>query len=243
MQMKGYILGRLLGQFRASWLVEGWYTRFGSEREDPFLGRNTKGRYRTFQSIGINNSIKSLFKGIVNMIPYVNLDVTKGINVKMANGDVRALSESAVDVDNLKRNIREFQFYLTLSAAVLMLRGLKGGKDDDEDKSLKASMNVLINMMIRSRQDINLYASPSVFDTVFRNPIPSMDVVKDAWKLVKYSSTGWWTADGQGGLGIDPNFPFEKWFLKATKGNLVLPETGVINKLNYMATKDLDMYQ
>ncbi|MFZ8477513.1 hypothetical protein ACO1MN_14740, partial [Staphylococcus aureus] len=90
-----------------SWMIEGWYSRFGSEREDPFLGRTVKGRYKTLQSIGVSNSLKSLFKGVVNMLPFVNMDITKGINVKMANGDVRPLSASQVDVDNMKRNARE----------------------------------------------------------------------------------------------------------------------------------------
>jgi hypothetical protein len=69
-----------------------------------------------------------------------------------------------------------------------------------------------------------------------------MDVVKDMYKLLKYSSTGWWDYTPGNGFEMDKDFKFDKWFLKATKGNMILPETTLINKLNYMATKDLDMY-
>ena len=38
-------IGRLLGQFRQSWMFEGINRRFGKEKDIPLLGRKTKGYY------------------------------------------------------------------------------------------------------------------------------------------------------------------------------------------------------
>lgn len=247
MMHKGYIMGRLLGQFRSSWFIEGFFNRFQSEREDNALGRTVKGRYITFQSMGAPNSFKVVFKSLLNMLPLVNTDATKGVYVNQKNKDGSVskipVSESAVDMENLKRNMSEVKFYLAMMSAVMLLKGLKGDDDDKDTPILNAFINMIINMGVRSRQDINLYASPSVFDTVFRNPIPAFDAVKDFSKMVKYTSTGWMDFNYRDGFSVDKDFSLEKWLTKVAKGNMVLPEAAIIPKVKYMLTKDLDKLQ
>jgi hypothetical protein len=177
------------------------------------------------------------------MLPGVNIDPSKGIYVKDKNGNPVALESSAVDMENMKRNISEIKFYLALSSLVMMLKALKGDGDDDDDPWLTGMVNFTTNMMIRSRQDINLYASPSVFDQVFRNPIPAMDVIRDFSKMMKYTTTGWIDYSYSDGFSIDQDFTFDKWFSKVMKGNAIIPETALYNKVKYMTTKDLDLIQ
>ena len=59
-----------------------------------------------------------------------------------------------------------------------------------------------------------MYASPGVFDTVFKNPIPAFAVAKDFSSMMRYSTTGWMDHNAADGYGIDPKFSMEKWFDK-----------------------------
>jgi hypothetical protein len=225
-----YILGRLLGQFRMSWLPEGFYNRFQSERYDAYLDRTVKGRYRTVGGIGIGGSMLVMGKQLLNLLPGVQMDVWADAIVRSKGKDGKDtaiyLRDSDLDQENMRRNFAEMLFFMSISAAVLSLKYLVL-PDDEENKGKKAAIQLLINLLIRSRQDIQLYASPGVFDTVFRNPIPATDVLKDWYKMT--------TATGR--FIIDDEYEFEQWILKVTKA---FPYTNLINKTKYMIEKDLD---
>lgn len=220
------VVGRLIGQFRLSWLPEGWYNRFQDEHFDQQLGRAVKGRYRTIGQLGWGGNMMVLGRSLLNLIPGVKVDTWSGIPLN--NG--KSLADSAVDVENMHRNLTELGFFLTLSAAILSLRYLGG---DDEDKVADGAMKILINQLIRGKQDIDFYVSPSVFDTVTRDFIPASNVIKDYMKLVKAT----------GKLMLDDDYEFSEWMLKMTKAGLPIPEAALVNKVKFMMTKNLDDMQ
>lgn len=217
------ILGRLIGQFRMSWLPEGWYSRFQEEHYDKYLERDVKGRYRTMLQLGVGKSFIVLLRQLLNLVPGVKMDMSNGVTLP----DGRKLSESAVDMENMRRNFSEMAFGLSIAAAILMLKHIRDA-DDDDDKNF--SLQLLINMLIRGKQDINFYASPGVFDAVTRDIVPATNVLKDYWKLV--------TATGK--VILDDDYEFDQWMLKMTKAGLPIPQATLVNKTKYMIGKDLD---
>jgi len=223
-----FILGRLLGQFRSSWLPEGWYSRFQNERFDEQLGRAVKGRYRSFfnldNQVGAVGYAMIMGRQLLNIMPWVKMDPFSGITT--IGG--KLLSDGTdVDMENVRRTFSELGFFLTLATVVAMLKRLQ----DDDDKN--PYIQVVINMLIRTKQDIDLYASTSLFDAVFRDPIPAVNVIKDYWKAVGATQR----------LLMDDDYEFEQWVLKMTKAGIPIPQTTLINKSLYMVKKDLDALQ
>ena len=227
--LKKYALGRLIGQFRASWLPEGWASRFQSERYDSELERTIKGRYRTLGALGIGGSLSVISKQFLNLIPGVKVDPFTGHTLKTPDEDgnvkISRLENSVMDIDNMKRNFAELSFSLAITAMILMIKALN---EDDDDK--KWQLMILMNMLIRTQQDIDLYASPGVFDTVMRNPIPASDVIKDFGKLVSASAQ----------VVVDDDYEWDKWLLKFTKA---FPYLNHVNRVKYMMEKDLSKVQ
>lgn len=228
-----YILGRSLGQFRANWLPEGWYSRFQTERFDENLGRTVKGRYRSFFNLdnqvgtgwGIGGYSMILGKQLLNLIPGVKIDPFSG--VRTIGGKLLS-DEDSTDMENMRRNFSELGFFLMLAGVVAMLKHLQGDGDDKDQK-----LQLLINMLIRSKQDIDFYASPGVFDAVFRDPIPAFNVVKDYYKAMGATVR----------LLTEDDYEFKTWCLKMTKAGLPIPQATMINKTRYMMNKDLDALQ
>lgn len=214
-----WIIGRLLGQFRLSWLPEGWYNRFAEEKYDIQLQRTTKGRFTTFKDLGIGGSLRVLLKQYASVVSKV--DPFTGEH-KM-NG--QKIGE--VDIENMRRNFAEINFYLMIVGAVMMLRSL-GGLGDDDDES--QSMQLLINMMLRMKQDVAFYSSPSVFDAVTRNAVPSFGVIKDYTKLM----------DASWKIMTEDDYTADRWLLKLTHAGLPIPQATLYNKIKYMSERDLD---
>jgi hypothetical protein len=220
------IIGRLVGQFRLSWLPEGFYNRFQDERYDSYLERQVKGRYRTVADLGFGGTMKVLGRSLANLVPGVKSNPYTG--ALLPNG--KDLSTSEVDIENMRRNMSELSFFMGITAMILMLKHL--GKGDDDDK-MNPGLRILINMLIRGKQDIDFYASPQVADSVTRNIIPATQVIKDYMALLKAS----------GKLITDSDYGYEEWLLKVTKAGLPIPEAALVNKIKFMATKDLDLQQ
>ena len=228
--LNSYILGRLIMQFRGSWLPEGWYSRFQEERYDDHLDRAVKGRYRTLGGLGLGGSLAVMVKQLLNLIPGVKVDpftghVIRGTD-KMTGEQTRTMLEnSEVDIDNMKRNFAEAGFALTLTA---MIMGLKHLHEKDDDKKWQYMM--MMNTLIRTQQDINLYYTPAVFDQVFRNPIPAMSVLKDWGALIPASAR----------LVTDDQYEFDQWMLKFTKA---FPYLNHVNRVKTLMTKDISQLQ
>lgn len=211
-----WIIGRLIGQFRLSWLPEGWYSRWSGEKYDIQLGRNVKGRYTTYADMGLGTSLKVLGRQYASLL--TKLDPFTGVN--KSNG--KPISEA--DIANMRRNFAELNFYLLLMGAILIAKGMM----DDEEES--EAIQLLTNLAIRTRQDLTFFASPEVFDNVTRSLIPAFSVIKDYSKFV----------DASWKVMTDDDYTAEEWLLKATKAGLPIPQATLVNKMKYMTERSLD---
>jgi hypothetical protein len=215
------IMGRLLGQFRTSWLPEGWYNRFQNKHYDSYLDRDVEGRYRTAAGIGIGGTLKILSRQLANLVPGVKVDPFTGV-VR----DGKALD--ATDIENMRRNFRELAWWGGVTASIMMLKHM----NNDDDDSGNFAIQLLINSLIRGKQDIEFYANPNVFDQILRDPIPALNVLKDYGAAIHASSR----------FITDDDYEFQQWLLKQTKAGIPVPQTSLINKTAYMAGRDLDTY-
>jgi uncharacterized membrane protein len=214
-----WIIGRLLGQFRLSWLPEGWYNRWNEEKYDIQLQRVTKGRFTTYKDLGIGGSLRILMKQFVSVVaktdPFTGEHRVNGTPINDA------------DIENMRRNFAEINFYLMIVGAVMMLRSLAGMGDDDDESQ---SMQIAINMILRMKQDVAFYSSPEVFDTVTRNAIPAFGVIKDYTRLM----------DATWKIMTEDDYTADRWLLKMTKAGLPIPQATLVNKIKYMSERDLD---
>lgn len=217
-----YILGRLMGQFRMSWLPEGWYSRFQGEKEDIQLGRTTKGRYATIKDLGFMGyaavTLKQLKSIVAKVDPYTGTSRLDG----------KALTE--VDKENMRRNFAELGFIAGMAGTLIVLKSTISPDDDD---ATRWSLRMLANQLIRNQQDLEFYASPGVFDAVTRNVIPASDVLKDYWKAMKATAR----------VMTDDNYEADKWIMAITHAGLPIPQATLANKFRTAATRDLDAIQ
>lgn len=234
---KKNFLWRLAGQFRMSWFPEGIATRFKAEYYDTNLERDVKGRWRTYGNLGPLVSGMIVCKQLAASLPGVKLDPFAGhkITVKSSTGEksTELLTESAVDMENMRKNFAGLAWTVGLTTTILMLQGM--GDDDEHKKGAKArKRQLLINMLIRNQQDLMLYSSPSVFNTISGNFLPATQVLTDYWNAMK--ATGHYMfADTK-----EEKDAFEKWLTKITKA---FPYTNLYNKTQTMMTRDLDKLQ
>lgn len=214
-----FILGRLLGQFRMSWLPEGWYSRFQKEHFDIQLDREVKGRYRTISQLGfggyIMTTLKQLYSVIGKIDPYTG----------QTRLDGKALTET--DRENMRRNFAELAFVTGILGMVVMTRA---AASDTDDEKTAARYRLLMNMLIRNKQDLEFYASPQVFSTVTRDVIPAANVLKDFGKFL--------TATGK--ILFNDDYEFQQWLLAMTHAGIPIPQATLINKVKYMTSRDLD---
>ena len=214
------IWGRLFGQFRLSWLPEGWYARFGEERDDLALGRKTKGRYWTFKDLGALGSVSLLCKQLASTI--MNIDPFTGVR----RTDGKAITET--DIENMRRNLAELGFIMSTVAIILTLRYMA----DDDDEKRRSTMLVL-NTVLRVQQDLTFYSSPMTFDNILRDPIPALKVIKDGWKAAKASVR----------VMVDDEYEYEQWLNAVLRAGLPIPQATLIPKTQYMLNKDLGDFQ
>jgi hypothetical protein len=214
------VLGRLVGQFRLSWLPEGWNNRFQNERFDQQLGRSVKGRYRSYWDVGLWTSFK--------------LTAAQALSVLTRNdpfSDYRIAATGAplseVDIENLRRNFAELSFIITVIGTTLLLKSLR---DDDEEED--HTLQFTINMLWRVKSDLQFYSSPSTFDNITRKIIPATQVISDAEKAVK-ASVRYFITD-------EEYDDFERWLKAVTKAGLPIAQASLYPKMDYMLNRDLE---
>jgi type VI protein secretion system component Hcp len=184
---KKYLLGRLVGQFKFSWMSTGIESRFGKEYYNSTLGRNVKGRYRTYQTVYKNEGMGGLLgKTVSNLVK------------KTFRQDLDLGEMTETDKANFKRNLAELQWGLSITALVLMLKGLK----DDEDEENDVYYNLAINSLFRINQDIYFYSSPKIFQDLTRNVIPATSILNDGFKALQGTSKYMFDEDYEGELAI-----------------------------------------
>ena len=221
MWIKKYMLGRLISQFRVSWLAEGIGTRIEKEHMNEQLGRMVKGRYRTIIELGTIGTMTTLLRQAMSVFTSVDPYTRR-------KRDGSALS--TVDQENMRKNLAEVVFFLGMTAVVV---GLKALADDDEDDSVsKKATQVVLNMLIRNRQDIEFYSSPSSASSVLENVIPAQKVIVDFQRAMK----GTYRILSQD-EDADNRFTQEQATSRWMKA---IPYAGIYPKFKYMWDHDLD---
>lgn len=219
---------RLVGQFRISWFPEGLNTRFGSERYDPLLQRDVKGRYRSFGTLGIATSFFIMARSVLDSMPGIHVDRFKGLTDKEGNGI------KDIDMENMRRNFAGMAWTVGITASMLMLKSFIGtnqGKKKDVDQE---ALQMVLNSLIRNQQDLMMYSSPGVWDTVTGDIVPATSVINDGIRAMK--ATGHYFF----GDTHKDKHAFDTWLLHLTKATPILDN---INKAKYMMTRDLDDIQ
>lgn len=219
-------LWRLAGQFRMSWFPEGLNTRFGSERFDPMLGRDVKGRYRSVGTIGVASSAMIMARSLLDMLPGIYVDRFKGLT----NKDGSEIKD--IDKENMRRNFAGLAWTMAFTASILMIRSLYDDKHKGKKKDFDSmTRQLLVNQLIRNQQDLMMYASPGVWDTVTGNIVPATSVINDGIKAI-YATGHYLFGDTH-----KDKHAFQTWMLHLTKATPILNN---INKTKYMTTRDLD---
>jgi hypothetical protein len=162
--MNATILGRLVAQFRLSWMAEGIADRFRDTYLNERLGREVKGRWRTGIEIAKDEGILNLFKRI-------------SLAVLQQSSSTEGLSD--IDKANFKKNMAELYIVVGLTIITLMLKGLAG--DDDDDKK---QYTFLINQLQRLSNDLFFYADPGTAESITKSLIPSLKTVTDTKKAL-----------------------------------------------------------
>lgn len=223
-------LWRLAGQFRLSWFPEGLASRFKPAYYDANLGREVKGRWRSYSDVGFLTSGLVSARMLLSALPGVKKDPFDGIRDRKGN----LLSESPVDMENMRKNFAGLAWTAMFTAAILLMRGLGS---DDEDKQSKSRRQLLINMLIRNQQDLLLYSSPSVFNSISGNFLPASQVIVDYWNAM----TG--SAHYLFGDTSKDRHAFDSWLKKMTRAGIPHPTTALYNKIETMLNRDLDKIQ
>lgn len=166
-QYKKYIIGRMLGQFRFSWMIEGFAQRWKGRYFDPYLERNVEGRYITYGKLGFVKSLQILTK-----LMFMQTNALKGVKAQ----------DRAIVEENMRRNLAEIYIYASMFLIYLLLKaGLD--EDDDDNEALYSTMNILNRVMA----DTTFYFSPNTIVSIWQDPFPVMKVPIKATKAFKSS--------------------------------------------------------
>lgn len=198
---KSNVLGRLVAQFRLSWLSQGVYARWGKRNPNEILGFDTEGRYRT-----VGNYMKSFFES-------------------EAAGFIEKMKDSWSQLDdtgkaNMKKNAAEI---LVLTAILVAALAFRAAIPDDDGWKRRALM-LASNLLYRSQQDVATYVWPLYIMDFTRDTIPAINILNNAYKsfvesfnmLSDYESGDYEDGDGLKVLRqIGKNLPVVKGFITA----------------------------
>jgi hypothetical protein len=224
------MFGRLIGQFKFSWIPEGIKTRWGSDQGyDETLERNVEGRYRTMgrmQWAGIPMLLNQIASVVSNNNPFEGAEIWR-----VVDGERQLVPMQEYEKENMRRNLAGLSYtafilsaYFLLKAALPDAEELKRRRRLGKDNTKIQRMT--INMLYRTYQDLAIYSSPDVFDQLTGNPVPSWSVVRDALAVPK----AWFK------FLTDEGYHIDKPVLKTTKA---LPFLNNANKLKLYTTGDL----
>lgn len=162
-------IGRLLGQFRQSWMFEGINRRFGKEKDIPLLGRKTKGYYI---SVLINKEGKIDFGRALRLLWSYKFD--------KATLDKENLSD--LDEANIRKVLREASIVAsTLAAYAIATLALMGDDDDEEEEGLvyRYVFTYILNQSYRVNRDLTFYLNPDSAAELTKNIMPALKTVTD----------------------------------------------------------------
>ena len=207
--LKNQAMGRLLSQFKLSWIAEGIANRLQDEQYNILMGRTTKGRYRTYQDVYMKE--KGYLGGSISIMQTF---------LKLAIRDRNALAGlSPVDEENMRKNFASVAWGLSLSAIAL---ALAHGLGDDDDDATKHGVRLLVNNLGRVSSDIWFYSNPTTFKNITANVIPAVSLYNDLFKA----------SQGIAKYMTEKDFTGEQAILRWTKAT---PGLSIYNKTRYLA--------
>lgn len=227
------LLGRLISQFRLSWIPEGFNTRWGNEYEDAELGRTVSGRYRTMlnmKGFGVPTIIRQVLS------TFNGSDAFEGVETKqweIINGEKRQVWKTiqAHEKENMRRNLAGMTYTAAILATLAILRA---SLPDEEEMRRRKRMGIapntgqrmLINMLYRMQQDLQFYSNPFVMDQIVASPIPAWNVLKDFMNIYQVA----------GILQGEDKDKYERALKKITKA---FPYLNLYNKIEFMTSRDI----
>lgn len=161
MMYKKYMLGRMLGQFRLTWMAEGFASRFEGRKMDPYLDREIEGRYVTAYRLGIGKTLGILTK----LLLFQREKSFSGVRAQD-----RVLAE-----ENMRKLLMEIYLYTAMFSVYLLA---KAAADDDDDKN--EGYMFAMNILQRTMADTTFYLSPNTFTSIINNPIPVLKIPMNA---------------------------------------------------------------
>jgi hypothetical protein len=213
-EIKRHLIGRLLAQYRLSWMAEGIANRFDSKRYDEILERTEEGRYVTTFKFFKDNGILDGFATMFKLMAFQGEDA-------FSNRKMSAIDKAMV-IANVRKTFHEIYYMATLYGAYLLLASIVAGDDDDKG-FLYASMNMLNRIM----SDISFYSNPGTLAQMINNPIPTLSIYMDFSRFI-YASERY--------LAGDDYYDEEKLLEKFNKQ---FPILNVYHKIQYNMDRPL----
>jgi hypothetical protein len=247
--MKNYAFGRSVGQFRLSWIPEGYRHRFAGYSDYNYkLKRAFKGRYRTAMDIGLVNHFKLMFKLMLPKMlaggdPYASVMVSTNQPILDSKGNPTgrfkkiALKDSKTDYANTLRNAFAFKVLMLTTTATYLLAYLATealADDDDENARMRSFMMMMANLSARQYQDLVFYSNPVEMSGLLRGIVPWIMVPAD---FKKFGEATYKLMDP------DSKVDFEEWLYRFSKNGLILPQSAAPAKIRSYFERHIMSYQ
>jgi hypothetical protein len=173
---KRSIIGRMVSQYRMSWLADGVYARFAPRQSLGVLGRDFEGTYRTmFNFI----QREGLFSGVAQMgSVFAKLAMFKGES--SFDGIKLLTKDKQLFMSNMRKQFVELKVMLMLATSYLLL----SASLDDDDKETKRWKYLLMNNMNNTIKDITFFIDPTSFKTTTDNLIPALGFLDNYRRLM-----------------------------------------------------------
>ncbi|WP_291392932.1 hypothetical protein [Acinetobacter sp.] len=183
------ILGRLIGQFRLSWLPEAFKVRWGNKLPyDEILEREVEGRYRTMGRLPMLG-VPLLLKQALSVVTGNNPFEDQMIEDIDASGTVIERKMRDFEIENMRRNLAGLSYSMLILAMYYMLKSALPDEDEMKRRRRRGEsswgLRMTSNMLYRLHQDLSLYSDPSQFNQLIGNPVPASAVIVDVLKAGK----------------------------------------------------------
>ena len=206
-EIKSRFYGPLIMAFK-SWLPEAVAQRVQSERYDPLLDRDVKGRWNTMFEMGLP-AIKEIAK---RMVPFYNKKMTFDDSI------------SRVDQENLRKSAANFRQMMYLYIFVQALQALM----DDDDDDNKYAFNFTMNIAKRVNNDLNSFMVTSGAMNRLVNgvgSIPALGLLND---IQKFGDATIKTIEGDDTI---PTGVYAGKYRMLHHGGKLIPHSAAIQKL------------
>lgn len=227
---KNSTLGRLIGQFRASWMLAGYDTRLQGQYYNQRLDRVIEGRWRTYTKLK-GFGVPLLLKQVASVVTGQN--AFEGVETEQIDDEGNRVMAPIQEheIVNMRQNLAGLSYTLAAGAAVMLLRGALPSAEERKRRKAKGLdksdiTRIAMNLMIRSQQDLTVYGDPSTLMQLTGHAVPSATVITDYMNAVK----------AFGLLVKDDPKKWEKFILKQTKA---WPYLNNWNRLQFYMTRDI----